>query len=75
MRRGNLPRYAVASATLAGALLLGACSSGDDATSDTTFDADADTVSEPTGLGSDILARFDSCDDVAPAVAPYIERH
>lgn len=47
MRRGNLPRYAVASATLAGALLLGACSSGDDATSDTTFDAD--TVSEPTG--------------------------
>ncbi|WP_082937612.1 hypothetical protein [Rhodococcus sp. 852002-51564_SCH6189132-a] len=69
MRRGNLPRYAVASATLAGALLLGACSSGDDATSDT------DTVSEPTGLGSDILARFDSCDDVAPAVAPYIERH
>ena len=73
MRRGNLPRYAVASATLAGALLLGACSSGDDATSDTPFDAD--TVSEPTGLGSDILARFDSCDDVAPAVAPYIERH
>ncbi|UPW04617.1 hypothetical protein M1C57_00520 [Rhodococcus pyridinivorans] len=73
MRRGNLPRYAVASATLAGALLLGACSSGDDATSDTTFDAD--TASEPTGLGSDILARFDSCDDVAPAVAPYIERH
>ncbi|SED02416.1 hypothetical protein SAMN04490240_2960 [Rhodococcus pyridinivorans] len=79
MRRGNLPRYAVASATFAGALLLGACSSGDDATSDTASDADsaasdttfdADTVSEPTGLGSDILARFDSCDDVAPAVAP-----
>ncbi|MGX7725200.1 hypothetical protein [Rhodococcus sp. 5G237] len=82
MRRVNLTRYAVASATLAGALLLGACSSGDDASSDTASDADsaasdttfdADTVGEPTGLGSDILARFDSCDDVAPAVAPYIE--
>lgn len=83
MRRVNLTRYAVASATLAGALLLGACSSGDDASSDTASDADsaasdttifdADTGGEPTGLGSDILARFDSCDDVAPAVAPYIE--
>lgn len=82
MRRVNLTRYAVASATLAGALLLAACSSGDDASSDTASDADsaasdttfdADTVGEPTGLGSDILARFDSCDDVAPAVAPYIE--
>ncbi|MGU3583233.1 hypothetical protein ACLBYD_08580 [Rhodococcus sp. C26F] len=83
MRRVNLTRYAVASATLADALLLGACSSGDDASSDTASDADsaasdtttfdADTVGEPTGLGSDILARFDSCDDVAPAVAPYIE--
>ena len=84
MRRVNPTRYAAASAALAGALLLGACSSGDDASSSTTasdadsaaFDTttfDADALGEPTGLGSDILARFDSCDDVAPAVAPYIE--
>ncbi|WP_016934942.1 hypothetical protein [Rhodococcus sp. R1101] len=86
MRRVNPTRYAVASAALAGALVLGACSSGDDASSATAPDTtasdtattdtepfDADTVGEPTGLGSDILARFGSCDDVAPAVATYIE--
>ncbi|MBS9372366.1 hypothetical protein [Rhodococcus sp. B50] len=81
MRRVNPTRYAVASATLAGALLVGACSSGDDVSSDTASDTaatdtatfDGDAVGEPTGLGSDILARFGSCDDVAPAVAPYIE--
>ncbi|MEU5843911.1 hypothetical protein [Rhodococcus sp. NPDC047139] len=79
MRRVNLTRYAVASATLAGALLVGACSAGDDTSSgpdepDTgTASFDADTLGDQSGLGSDLVARFGSCDDVAPAVAPYIE--
>ena len=80
MRRVNPSRYAVASATLAGVLLVGACSSGGDENSGDGSAPDADTAtlaadsaSGQSGLGADILTRFGSCEDVAPAVAPYID--
>lgn len=82
MPRVNHTRYAVASAALAGALLLGACSSddsvsespvSDSSTSGSTATVDADALAGASALDGDLLNRFSSCDDVAPAVAPYIE--
>ncbi|TCN57932.1 hypothetical protein EV641_10125 [Rhodococcus sp. SMB37] len=76
----NRLRLAALPAILACALTLGACSSDDDTsasgsdsaseTADATF-SDGDVSVET--LDADLLAKFSSCDDVAPAVEQYIE--
>ncbi|MFD6897841.1 hypothetical protein ACFWB0_25310 [Rhodococcus sp. NPDC060086] len=76
----NRHRLAALPALLACALILGACSS-DDASSSSDSDSASQTadasfsdgdVSVET-LDADLLAKFTSCDDVAPAVEQYIE--
>lgn len=58
------------------AAAVSACGSSDDADTsapDATVEAVAVTDEGATGgSGADVLARFSSCDDVAPAVAQYI---
>lgn len=76
----NRHRLAVLPLALAGTLLLGACSSDEDtdtSTADTVADdttfTDDELVTDDSEYGAEILAGFSSCDDVAPAVALYIE--
>ncbi len=76
----NRLRVAALPAVLACALALGACSSDEDTsasesgsasqTADASF-SDGDVSVE--ALDADLLAKFSSCDDVAPAVDQYIE--
>ncbi|MEE2033001.1 hypothetical protein [Rhodococcus chondri] len=75
----NRHHLAALPAALACALLLGACASDEDAPAAAASDSssevsdDLDAAYAGAELGADIRSQFSSCDDVEPAVAPYID--